>query len=68
MDDVRAPRLVLYGLAITGFVMIAMGVSGMSSAEYIRNRRPLLEAQLPGDVWLVLDEARRITEQAAGES
>lgn len=68
MDGIRAPRLILFGLAVTGFTMIMMGLSGMSSAEYIRNRAQQLEAELPGDVWLVLNEARRITEQAAKES
>jgi len=66
MHDVRAPWLILCGMAVVGFVMISMGLSGMTSAEFIKTRVPVPEGTSP-EAWQVLDEARRITEQAAAE-
>jgi hypothetical protein len=66
MRDIRAPWMVLGGMATLGFFMILLGF--LNIASDIRKMRPLsFDLNADSDVWLVLDEARRITEQAAAK-
>lgn len=66
MHDVRAPWLILYGVATLGVFMIALGILE-TAFELTRIHVPAPDPYLGDDqVWQVLDEARRITEQAAG--
>ena len=72
MTDLRLYRVILFGSATGALVLIAAGLLLAAAFAFVDSKRPLDEAAEPHqaadrDVWDVLDQARRITRDAAGE-